>query len=115
MTRVGSASADAPLRVVVVTFSPGGTLAGFLDSLALATSRPYEVVLAENGSTDGVPERAARERPEVTLLRTGGNIGYGAAANAALQGDLTPEQRARVEELLKLSERVLRRRRVLRG
>ncbi|WP_051515907.1 glycosyltransferase family 2 protein [Candidatus Blastococcus massiliensis] len=83
---MGSASADAPLRVVVVTFSPGDTLAGFLDSLALATTRPYEVVLADNGSTDGVPERAARERPEVSLLRTGGNIGYGAAANAALAG-----------------------------
>jgi hypothetical protein len=39
----------------------------------------------------------------------------GAAANAALQGDLTPEQRTQVEELLQLSERVLRRRRVLRG
>ena len=39
----------------------------------------------------------------------------GAAANTALQGDLTPEQRTQVEELLQLSERVLRRRRVLRG
>jgi hypothetical protein len=39
----------------------------------------------------------------------------GAAANAALQGQLTEEQRQQVEELLKLSERVLRRRRVLHG
>lgn len=39
----------------------------------------------------------------------------GDVANAALQGDLTPEQHTHVEELLKLSERVLRRRRVLRG
>lgn len=39
----------------------------------------------------------------------------GDAANAALQGDLSSEQRTQVEELLQLSERVLRRRRVLRG
>lgn len=39
----------------------------------------------------------------------------GEAANAALQGDLSPQQHTQVEELLKLSERVLRRRRVLRG
>ena len=39
----------------------------------------------------------------------------GAAANAALQGDLSEEQRRQVEELLGTSERVLRRRRVLRG
>ncbi|WP_322099370.1 glycosyltransferase family 2 protein [Goekera deserti] len=69
-----------------MTFSPGDTLDGFLDSLAAATSLPVEVVLADNGSTDGVPERAVAERPEVTLLRTGGNVGYGAAANAGLAG-----------------------------
>ena len=39
----------------------------------------------------------------------------GAAANAALQGDLTNDQHNQIEELLKLSERVLRRRRILHG
>jgi hypothetical protein len=39
----------------------------------------------------------------------------GEAANAALRGDLDPERERQVEELLALSERVLRRRRVLRG
>lgn len=39
----------------------------------------------------------------------------GDAANAALGGDLSEKQRRQVEELLKISERVLRRRRVLRG
>jgi N-acetylglucosaminyl-diphospho-decaprenol L-rhamnosyltransferase len=88
-SRVGAVgSTSATLRVVVVTYSPGETLDGFLDSLAEATRRPYEVVLADNGSTDGAPERAARAHPQVRLLRTGGNIGYGAAANVGL-ADLT--------------------------
>jgi hypothetical protein len=39
----------------------------------------------------------------------------GAAANAALQGELSEKERAAVEELLQLGERVLRRRRILRG
>ncbi len=39
----------------------------------------------------------------------------GSAANAALQGGLSAEQRAGVEDLLRICERVLRRRRVLRG
>lgn len=39
----------------------------------------------------------------------------GEAANAALGGELRPEHRAGVEELLQICERVLRRRRVLRG
>lgn len=39
----------------------------------------------------------------------------GNAANAALRGDLDPAQRSNVEDLLAIAERVLRRRRVLRG
>ena len=69
------------VAAVTVTYSPGETLDRFLDTLAKATSRPVAVVLADNGSTDGVPERAAAERENVRFLSTGGNLGYGAAAN----------------------------------
>jgi len=110
---VGTTSAT--LRVVAVTYSPGETLAAFLDSLAGATTRPYEVVLADNGSTDGAPEQAARERPGVRLLPTGGNVGYGAAANAGLAGLVSgyalianPDVRfepGSVDELLAAAER----------
>jgi N-acetylglucosaminyl-diphospho-decaprenol L-rhamnosyltransferase len=72
----------AQLRVVVVTFSPGDTLTSFLSTLQ--TSVPYEVVLADNGSTDGAPERAVG--PGVRLLPTGGNVGYGRAANLGASG-----------------------------
>jgi N-acetylglucosaminyl-diphospho-decaprenol L-rhamnosyltransferase len=76
----------APLRVVAVTFSPGPALEEFLTSLATSTTRPVEVVLADNGSTDGAPEAAVARHPHVRLLRTGGNVGYGAAVNAGLAG-----------------------------
>lgn len=75
-----------PLPVVVVTYSPGEALDGFLASVGASTSRPVDVILADNGSTDGAPERAAARHPFVRLLRTGGNVGYGAAVNAALSG-----------------------------
>lgn len=68
------------LGVVTVTYSPGETLERFLDSLAKATSRPVQVVLADNGSTDGEPRRAAA-RANVTLVETGANLGYGGGAN----------------------------------
>jgi len=72
----------AQLRVVVVTFSPGDTLTSFLTTLQ--TAAPYEVVLADNGSTDGAPERAVG--PSVRLLPTGANVGYGRAANLGASG-----------------------------
>ena len=64
-----------------MTYSPGATLDAFLDSLPAASSRPVQVVLADNGSVDGAPERAAQARENVTLLRIGENVGYGAGAN----------------------------------
>ncbi len=74
----------APLRVVVVTYSPGDSLDTFLATLRTATTRPLDVVLADNGSTDGAPERAAAVHADVRVLAPGGNVGYGAAANAGL-------------------------------
>ena len=68
------------LAVVTVTYSPGETLDTFLDSVVKATSRPLRVLLVDNGSTDGAPERAVR-RAGVQLLRIGENVGYGSAAN----------------------------------
>ena len=94
----GVASAAAPesgdsvgplIRVVVVTYSPGECLASFLSSLAAATTTPYEVVLADNGSTDGAPEAAAAAGLG-RLLRTGGNLGYGGAANVGVRQTSAP-------------------------
>lgn len=77
------AVAKATVAVVTVTFSPGSSLTSFLDSLALATDREVEVLLADNGSDDGAPEAAAR-RPGVTLISTGANLGYGGGVNAGI-------------------------------
>ncbi|WP_198009069.1 glycosyltransferase family 2 protein [Saccharomonospora saliphila] len=71
------------VAVVVVTYSPGETLQRFLDTLDDATERTVEVVLADNGSVDGAPEKAA-ERDHVRLVPTGGNLGYGGAVNAGV-------------------------------
>ena len=70
--------------MVAVTYSPGASLDEFVESLAEATARPTDVVLADNGSVDGAPERVSAAHANVRLLRTGGNIGYGAAVNAGL-------------------------------
>lgn len=71
--------------MVVVTWNSAEVLPGFLASLASATSCDYELVVADNASAVAptVPEGAR-------LLSTGGNLGYGAAANLAAAGARTP-------------------------
>lgn len=72
------------LPVVAVTYSPGPHLERFLASLSLATERPVSVLLADNGSTDGTPQAAVQRYPNVRLLPTGANLGYGTAVNRTI-------------------------------
>jgi len=109
-----TASPPSAVSVVAVTYSPGPALSQFLDSLTAASSEPVPVLLADNGSTDGAPERAA-ERPGVRLLATGGNLGYGRAANLGVAATDTewvvvsnPDvvwQPGALDELLKVAAR----------
>ncbi|QNG19448.1 glycosyltransferase family 2 protein [Rhodococcus triatomae] len=75
---------SSKLAVVTVTYSPGEHLEHFLNTLTAATSANPQVVIADNGSTDGAPEAAAAAHDHVRLVRTGGNIGYGGAVNRAV-------------------------------
>ncbi|MEV0538712.1 glycosyltransferase family 2 protein [Nocardia salmonicida] len=72
------------MAVVTVTYSPGEHLEHFITTLADATTEKPQVILADNGSTDGVPELVAEANSHVALLHTGGNIGYGGAINRAV-------------------------------
>ncbi|MBP1163024.1 N-acetylglucosaminyl-diphospho-decaprenol L-rhamnosyltransferase [Rhodococcus sp. PvR044] len=81
---------SSQLAVVTVTYSPGKHLQSFLDTLEEATTLETQVVMADNGSTDGAPEAALEQNSNVRLLRTGGNIGYGGAINRAV-AELDPD------------------------
>lgn len=76
---------QAPLGIVTVTYSPGDYLGRFLDSISPAVAQGAHVVLADNGSTDGVPQATADKLDWVQFLDTGGNLGYGGGMNAGAQ------------------------------
>lgn len=78
-----AAAGNPPLAVITVTYSPGEHLSHLIASLDAATRGKVHLVCADNGSTDGSPQRAAAEHEHVEFLPTGGNIGYGAAINVA--------------------------------
>lgn len=72
------------LPVVTVTYSPGDHLRRFVDTLPAAATRPVGLVMADNGSTDGVPEATAAAYEFAEFFPTGGNLGYGTAINRAV-------------------------------
>jgi len=79
-------------RVVVVTYNPGETLTAFFSSLSAATGATgatVEIVMVDNGSTDGAPQAAAASGLG-RLVETGRNLGYGAAANVGARDARSP-------------------------
>lgn len=74
-------------RVAVVSWNTRELLAACLASLeADRRSGLAEVVVIDNGSSDGSPQLVSSEFGWATLIEAGGNLGFGAAANRALAG-----------------------------
>jgi GT2 family glycosyltransferase len=73
----------AEVTVVVLCFQSADTLSRCLASLKAQTVQGFETLLADNASSDGAPQAAARADPGLTLLETGGNLGFAAGNNRA--------------------------------
>ena len=54
--------------------------ASCLEHLSLQTT-PHEVIVCDNGSTDGTPERMRASFPEARVIELGANVGFPAACN----------------------------------
>lgn len=71
------------VSVIVVAYQSGPTLIRCLDALAAQTFGDFEVILADNASTDGAPQAAAQAHPEVRFVENGANLGFTAGVNRA--------------------------------
>jgi N-acetylglucosaminyl-diphospho-decaprenol L-rhamnosyltransferase len=67
----------------IPNFNGGEHLSRALESLR-AQTREVDVVVVDNGSTDGSDRMVAERFPEVTLLALGENLGFGPALNRAI-------------------------------
>lgn len=79
--------ADAPkLSIIVVSWNTKELLRACLRSLENAPARfATELLVIDNGSTDGSPEAVLGEFPHVRLLRNGANLGFAAANNQGIR------------------------------
>lgn len=76
---------STPIRIVTVAYNPGDELQSFVDSLAEATSYPYEVVICDNGEESHVVDDVAQQCG-ARVIRSGENLGYGKAINTGVEG-----------------------------
>jgi GT2 family glycosyltransferase len=69
------------ISVVIPNWNGGELLLRCLESLALQSIPPAELIVVDNGSDDGSADRAARRFPDCTILVNQENRGYAAACN----------------------------------
>lgn len=82
------ASERRVLGLLVLNWNGEAVLPACLESLSLAAARSrhqVSLLLVDNGSSDGSPERAAREHPLWPQLRLAENLGFAAGINAGLK------------------------------
>jgi GT2 family glycosyltransferase len=73
----------APVAVIIVNWNSGELLARCLASVKAQTLPPREVVVVDNGSTDGSASGVEQIYPGVRVLRLPTNVGFASANNAA--------------------------------
>jgi GT2 family glycosyltransferase/2-polyprenyl-3-methyl-5-hydroxy-6-metoxy-1,4-benzoquinol methylase len=75
---------DSLTSIVLVTHNQIEYTRLCLDSLRFRTDEPFELVVVDNGSTDGTVDYL-RAQPDVRLIMNGTNRGFPAAANQGIQ------------------------------
>jgi O-antigen biosynthesis protein len=82
-----SRPADLPVpgltSIVIVTHNEIAHTRACLDSIRLRTDEPYELIVVDNGSTDGTPQEV-KLHTDIRLIANAGNRGFPAAVNQGI-------------------------------
>jgi GT2 family glycosyltransferase len=77
-----SRAASSPLvSVIIVTFNARRHIACCLDALLAQTYPTLEIIVVDNGSSDGTADDVAAQFPDVRLVRSPRNLGYAGGNN----------------------------------
>jgi hypothetical protein len=83
---VNSISVVKRISVIVVSWNTRELLKGCLSSIqTTGGSLIQEVLVVDNGSSDGSPEMVAKEFPEVTLIQSKENLGFARGNNLGIK------------------------------
>lgn len=72
------------ITVSIVSYNTRELLRKCLQTLA-DQNEPLQIIVVDNGSTDGSIEMVRADFPDVELIESGGNIGFGRANNLAFE------------------------------
>lgn len=70
--------------IVIVSLNGRGRIAMPLDALRGSAPAPFEVIVVDNGSTDGLSAFVREQHPEVVLVRAPKNLGFAGGNNLGI-------------------------------
>jgi len=71
--------------VVVLNWNGGDDTAACLETLRPQASESVRLLLVDNGSTDGSPDRLAQRFPDVPMIRNAENLGWAGGNNVGIR------------------------------
>jgi GT2 family glycosyltransferase len=86
---VGHDAMGAKIYVVVPVYNRKGYLERFLHCMRRQIFKNFEIIVVDDGSTDGTSELIIEQFPEVKLLRGDGNLWWTGATNVGIRYAMT--------------------------
>ena len=77
--------------IILVTYNGFALTKNCLQKLSLLPDENWKIVIADNQSADGTPEKIRKEFPQVTVYELGENRGFGFANNEAFRKSFAKE------------------------
>ncbi|MBI4688133.1 MAG: glycosyltransferase family 2 protein [Nitrospirae bacterium] len=73
------------IAIVILNWNGLSDTLECLESVKEIDYPSFEVIVVDNGSTDGSPTEIRRQHPEITVLETGKNLGYAEGNNVGIR------------------------------
>lgn len=74
------------LSIVIICWNDSKVIFNCLDSIFRETREtPFEVIVSDNGSTDGAVQEIRRRYPQVRIVENGANLGFARGNNAGIE------------------------------
>ncbi len=74
------------VSVIIPVYNRKKMVLEAIESVVQQTCLPYEIIVVDDGSTDGTPEAIAKRYPDVRLIVTEINMGVSQARNIGIKG-----------------------------
>ena len=73
------------ISIILLNYNNKEYIFNCIESIKKSNYTNYEIIVVDNGSTDGSPERIEKELPDIKIIKLGKNLGFCKANNIGIE------------------------------